>query len=1735
MGEEELLPPPPKKQATPVAQTGDEELLPPPPPKKKEVTTQGLQQPAKPSTQNGVKLGEAQYQWSQQKPTTELAGQVDVVPQENYIANKVKAVTEKSLKKADLEKQAYKNYNIVESNSKFPQLNQLNFLYKQLEEAKQGRGMAPVEEVQAMIDGLKNSPVELVEEVGQPKVAPILKKSPYKTVGELEAATNTAKQELNRYATEAKAISDEIAPDIKIMREQAGFKPNKKDEQGNEYYEQNPWESYFNGLAGSLDAMGIGVLNLIGDSDAAKDAMKKKWVKDNVLYPKQSDDLLAKGTETLGGLTPLVAGGAAGGTPLGTIAVNALLFGGQDYGNKLYQSFAEQKMEGKTDEEALKAAESNANFAGVKGLVLGATMPAQGALGRKIFLNPAEKGAFKTFLAEQGVMAPAFGASTALQNIYEGKPVGEGVPESVADAVIIGGMFHALHAIPKLPAATKTIFEKTIGKNFEPLANVINKGVQDGVIDYATAERVQTYAKAYNAMPKDLPAEVENTAVDKVVKIQELEKQKEETDEAFHGKIDAELEAERRVVAEETGAPLTEKEQKDYEKLLEKRDATDGEGKKKKLLDSEKKTIAHYEKRIEKAETIGKEQANKTAEELGFKNATHLLNKVKKEGLGEFEKVQDIPQDVLEKVKRTEEVKEPEKPTEEVEQTPEQEAQETPAEEAMETTEQQIAEAEQGSEMPITQEATTNKGAEGEVVSEDTGVQQTETGETAEPPTDGVKKTLVTKRAYEGEFRDEVKSELEKIGLTREVESQAEVEAKAKQFIEQVGIDAAVDAVRSGDVKGANAAAILAEKIEALDRQMSGEQNPDIAAKLYEEQAQAIEDLGNLNLEAGRLNSFMNRIYQTSDLGYKSNVQRAEWVKKFGEEPSPEMLEAWKERDKQIADLNARIEVLEKAKADAEANEAVSNIKEATERKKKTYTKKAKEVADKVRKLKMKPFTFKDENGNDITLTKQSLVDWNELVELAAVAIEKTGEVADGVSAIMDKVSESDWYKKLSNSDKARFAQQVADQLGVTDATTEGKIKIPKSLIRELVAGGIDNINDLTVAVKERMSEEYPNATDREIRDAITNYGRTVNPNKEQVETDIRKMKRIGRSLSALEDIANKKRPLKSGAQRDKLDAEERALLKEVREAMKDLPIDEAMQEEQLKSALDAAKTRVNNQIEDLQREIDTKELVPRNARTIKEDAELKTLKEKRDKLKGEHDKIFKDDDYKEQKRLELTKKAVERRVEDLQRRLREGDFSVKKRKPVVPDDELTKLKAEKLRIQEEYDKEFYKNQLANQTKLEKAKDAVAEAWGLTRVLSATGDLSFVGIQGWMNLLAHPMKSARAFMEAVKFMGSEKYAEDWLRRLRASEYYPLMKESKLSITEPKAELSAREELFYSGWTNMIWDSIGSPFKLKSEGAYEKWQSLNPFKALERGAVGYLDTVRVQRFMDGLQMLEMQGKNIYDNKQEFKDVADMVNTFTGRASLGKLEQNSELLTKVFFSPRNWTSILKTSILSPAYFASLTPTARKMAIADFSKAVGLTTGMVAMVAAALNNDDDKNTNVELDPRSSDFMKIRLGDKRIDPWGGRIQQVVFLSRMLAGARKSASGEVYPLGTYKGGTRTDLITDMAFNKLAPSASLVEKFFSSKLKKDGEGYVRTDKYGNPYDATEEIEQRLYPIYWQTIKDLQKDGIDVSDGLLAFYALMGGGVNVYESKAKKEKEGKPKRPEMPTRPKRPNP
>ena len=187
-------------------------------------------------------------------------------------------------------------------------------------------------------------------------------------------------------------------------------------------------------------------------------------------------------------------------------------------------------------------------------------------------------------------------------------------------------------------------------------------------------------------------------------------------------------------------------------------------------------------------------------------------------------------------------------------------------------------------------------------------------------------------------------------------------------------------------------------------------------------------------------------------------------------------------------------------------------------------------------------------------------------------------------------------------------------------------------------------------------------------------------------------------------------------------------------------------------------------------------------------------------------------------------------------------------------------------------------------------------------------------------------------------------------------------------------------------------------------------------------------------------LKLKVGEVFDVNKNMTEYAKMLADWSGRASLGKLSTAASALGNLLYAPRfAWGRII-----SPRHLFSTNPYVRKQAWKDAILFTGTIGGLV-MAGRQMGWWD-----VELDRNSADFMKIRIGDTRIDPWGGVIQFVTFLSRIFdlgtapltgetAMAKSSVTGQEYPLNF------TNLFTNFLEGKSAPLMSIINEYMNQK------------------------------------------------------------------------------------------
>lgn len=360
-------------------------------------------------------------------------------------------------------------------------------------------------------------------------------------------------------------------------------------------------------------------------------------------------------------------------------------------------------------------------------------------------------------------------------------------------------------------------------------------------------------------------------------------------------------------------------------------------------------------------------------------------------------------------------------------------------------------------------------------------------------------------------------------------------------------------------------------------------------------------------------------------------------------------------------------------------------------------------------------------------------------------------------------------------------------------------------------------------------------------------------------------------------------------------------------------------------------------------------------------------------------------------------------------------------------------------------------------------------------------DMSAPLRQGLVLSIARPGRAAEAFGQMFKYFGSPKYFQGAMEAIQKDALYPLMRNSGLALTDTGSTaigLTAKEEGFMSNLAERI-PGIG-----------------HLVKGSERAYVGFLNKLRADVFSDVTREFIQGGFNPKEQPQVWEKLADFVNTASGRGSLGPLNKAAPVLNGMFFSPRFMASRLQ--MLNPQWYLSQPAPVRKLAAASMIKFVG--TGLGVLSLAKLGGAD-----VELDPRSTDFGKIRLGNIRWDIWGGYQQWVRIAAQMIAGETKSStSGKLTPLGsTYGSETRLEHGFNFLVGKAAPVPGLIADILRGR-----------DAIGQPISLSSEAVSRLVPLYLQDLQDAVRVGGVAGGAVAAVPAFFGVGTQSYQNNSK---------------------
>jgi hypothetical protein len=360
-------------------------------------------------------------------------------------------------------------------------------------------------------------------------------------------------------------------------------------------------------------------------------------------------------------------------------------------------------------------------------------------------------------------------------------------------------------------------------------------------------------------------------------------------------------------------------------------------------------------------------------------------------------------------------------------------------------------------------------------------------------------------------------------------------------------------------------------------------------------------------------------------------------------------------------------------------------------------------------------------------------------------------------------------------------------------------------------------------------------------------------------------------------------------------------------------------------------------------------------------------------------------------------------------------------------------------------------------------RDNALDAANIPRAFITSYDISAAGRQGIILSASHPMEAARAFKSQIKALMKEENAVALEKEILSR---PFTRKSSLKgdlyIAKRGAPMNQREETW------------ASKFAEKIPGV----------RASERAYLTYLNDLRSRVYEKGAQSLNMMNAS----PGEYKALAEFINWATGRGSIPKnLADYAPVMNATLFSPR----LLMSRVELPAKLLSSSAYTRKEAWRAFGAMLAFGGSAVGLGAIMSGKAP------ELDPRSADFGKVRIGDTRLDFWGGYTQYLRFAAQMLSGQTKTVSGSMRNINTF------DTLQRFAQSKESPVVGFLHDMLS------GTTYMGEAMTTDAEDVRKQLYGRLTPLVFQDLIDaINQEGFGTGIAMGATSAL-GFGVVTY--------------------------
>lgn len=417
------------------------------------------------------------------------------------------------------------------------------------------------------------------------------------------------------------------------------------------------------------------------------------------------------------------------------------------------------------------------------------------------------------------------------------------------------------------------------------------------------------------------------------------------------------------------------------------------------------------------------------------------------------------------------------------------------------------------------------------------------------------------------------------------------------------------------------------------------------------------------------------------------------------------------------------------------------------------------------------------------------------------------------------------------------------------------------------------------------------------------------------------------------------------------------------------------------------------------------------------------------------------------------------------------------------------------------YGEDFVASIMKHRTKPEIWRQHAYDLIGLPRALRASMDLSAPLRQGIL-LIGSPKQFFGAIKPMMRAFANEDYAQKMISSMKDDPYYKQAVENGLELTDlSNITLAANPEEYFTRLPSVIGGTaLGAGVK-----------------ASERAYTVYLNKLRFDKYKAIAQHWESMGPTAFNSKN-LQDIAEFLNYATGRGKLPKdLARLSPALNATIFAPKflysrfaaPGTVVKRTMNMIRQDPSALSNPAKLKALYDsdvvLQEMLRNTGAFIGLGIGVLGAAKLAGLELESNPRSSEFGRIKIGNTKFDMWAGYQPLVRYAAQIFTGERKTGTG-----GT-QDADRLDTFTRLVRSKESPIAGLIHDFYA------GQTFTGDEIRGDEVDIATQLANAFTPLFIADLsQNLREEG--VIGGIYTAPAFFGLGVQSYSSLRDRQNE-----------------